>query len=536
MARVTTIAHHTVREAVRMKVVLAFAGLILAIILGLPIAVYREDAMVSATVQTFLAWSLTPLGMILSFLAIFLSCLSISDEMTNRQIFLLLSKPVPRWKYVVGKWLGVVWVLTGLMVFAGLGIYGMGHLLAMQPNNDMLDPYTLEHEVMTARANSKLYIPDLTADVERLFQRMVEDGRYSDTNKLKADDVKRELASELAGRVRIVPPGLRKIYEFRGIDQLKEEWKSRYNVVLNGIPPGYDREPLITLIGEVQELDDEAAADQLRAAPITLVRDMDVADARDLAERITRAGGVVGLQSTYMLQLRYKAKAMGYAPDEAIMSAWQFGPSPEVAIQTPAIQRKDIMDRFHIIGFPASAVSEDGRVYAVVSNLESTRANHHGATISFETGSMEVLYVIGTFYGNLFRTLFLVWCRVVLIAAVGVFAATLLSFPVAALVTFWFYVLAIGGEYVKSALGFGAPGQGALGPAQFVVEPILTALFGLIPTFSQYDGVEVFVAGRNVSLTWDMQALVYLVIVLCTAFLLAACVCFRRRQVAELSI
>ncbi len=535
MARVTTIAHHTMREAVRMKVVLAFGGLILAIIVGLPIAVYRDDALVSSTVQTFLAWSLTPLGMILSFLAIFLSCLSISDEMTNRQIFLMLSKPVPRWKYVVGKWLGVVWVLTGLMVFAGVGIYGMGRVLALQPNSDDLDPYTLEHEVMTARANSKLYVPDLTAEVERLFQRMVEDGRYGDTTKMKAEQVKRELHAELGGRYRIVPPERRQIYEFRDI-VLPEHWKSRYNLVINGIPPGFDRAPLIALISELRGIDEDEAADALREAPLTIRRDMDVDDARDLGERITRAGGVAALQSTYLLQLRYKAKAMGYAPDESILSAWQFGPSPELAIQTPPIQRKDIMDRYHIIGFPASAVSENGRVYVAVSNLESTRSNHHGATISFETGSMEVLYVIGSFGGNLMRTMFLIWCRVVLIAAVGVFAATLLSFPVASLVTFWFYVLAIGGEYVKSALGFGTPGQGALGPAQFVIEPILTMLFGLIPTFSQYDGVEVFVAGRNVSLMWDLRALGYLVAALCTAFLLAACVCFRRRQVAELSI
>ena len=207
MGRILTIAHHTVREAVRMKVVLAFAVLILALIVALPFGIQRPNATVSATVQTFLTWSLIPLGAILSFLAIFLGCLSISDEMYHRQIYTLATKPIPRWQYVVGKWVGVVEVLTGLLIFASVAIYGMARVLAAAEPVDGVDAFTLKHEVLTARARSAVFIPDFTAEAERAFQRMVEDGRYTDPAKVQPQAAKARIRQAYRQAWRAVAPG-----------------------------------------------------------------------------------------------------------------------------------------------------------------------------------------------------------------------------------------------------------------------------------------------------------------------------------------
>jgi hypothetical protein len=238
------------------------------------------------------------------------------------------------------------------------------------------------------------------------------------------------------------------------------------------------------------------------------------------------------------LQLRYKAKGMGYAVDETLQTLWAFG-DYATATQTGWIPRRDVMDRYHTIPFKASAVSPDGTLAVVVWNVDDREryAGHKGATIAFEDeAGFEVFFEIGTFRWNMVRTLILVWCRVVLIAAVAVCCATLVSYPVACLMTFVFYVLAVVGDYVKDALSFGKTGEGALGPVQYVVEPILESMFWLWPKFKEYDGLENFVDGRNVSMMWDIAAFAKLVLLLATIFLMTACIIFRRRQVAELSV
>lgn len=466
MGRILTIAHHTVREAVRMKVVMAFAVLILALICGLPFGIQRPNATVTATVQTFLTWSLTPLGVILSFLAVFLGCLSISDEMYHRQIYTLVSKPIPRWQYVVGKWVGVVQVLTGLLIFAGLLTYVMARFLASAEPVDKIDKFTLEHEVLTARGHSPLYIPvsEFAARAERVLVQMKEEGRY---------------AAASAARQRVTQAGL--------IGMFNQQWRT--------IKPG-----------EVHEF-----------------------EFRNL--------GLVERSRENTMQLRYKAKGMGYAQDEVLQTQWIFGDPRDADVYQPP-PRRDVMDRYHVIPFPASCVSPNGVLKIGVQNLDHLRAGGHpGATIAFEAEEgFEVFYKIGSFEGNLARTLFLIWCRVVLIASLAILSATFLSYPVACLLTFMFYVLSVSGGYVVDALGFGGAQDGVFGAAKPFVKAMLEMVFWLLPKFSEYDGVPTFVEGRNVTLMWDLLAMGKLVLFLCTIILLIACIIFRRRQVAELSV
>ena len=464
MGRILTIAHHTVREAVRMKVVMAFAVLILALICGLPFGIQRPSATVTATVQTFLTWSLTPLGVILSFLAVFLGCLSISDDMYHRQIYTLASKPIPRWQYIIGKWVGVVQVLTGLLIFAGLLTYAMARLLASAEPVDDFDKFALEHEVLTARAHSPLFIPDFTARAERVLAQLKEEGRYADASAAAQRATKARIAGEFSQRWRAIVPGEVREFEFRGL-------------------------------------------------------------------------GLVDRSRTKTMQLRYKAKGMGYAQDEVLQTQWIFGDPRDADVYQPD-RRRDVMDRYHVIPFPASCVSPNGVLKIGVQNLDHLRAEGHpGATIAFEAEEgFEVLYKIGSFEGNLARTLFLIWCRVVLIASLAILSATFLSYPVACLLTFMFYVLSVSGGYVVDALGFGGAQDGVYGAAKPFVKAMLEMVFWLLPKFSKYDGVATFVEGRNVTLMWDLLAFGKLVLFLSTIILLIACIVFRRRQVAELSV
>ena len=47
----------------------------------------------------------------------------LSNEIATRQIYGIVSKPVPRWQILIGKWVGVMLLNVALLGLVGLGTY-----------------------------------------------------------------------------------------------------------------------------------------------------------------------------------------------------------------------------------------------------------------------------------------------------------------------------------------------------------------------------------------------------------------------------
>ena len=116
-----------IAEGLRMKIALVFLVLIGLVVLGLPFSI-QGDSSLTGAVQSFLAYSLSATGVLLGLLTIFMSR-SLADELVQRQIFMVLTKPIPRWQYISGKWLGIT-ILNGVFLScSGVTIYGMVHYI-----------------------------------------------------------------------------------------------------------------------------------------------------------------------------------------------------------------------------------------------------------------------------------------------------------------------------------------------------------------------------------------------------------------------
>ncbi len=177
MTRIWAVARQTIAEGVRMKVALVFIAFILLILGGLPFVLRNEDS-VSSAVQTFLSFSLAGLNFFLCLLTIFLTR-SLSEEIAGGQILLMMAKPVPRWQFVVGKWLGIVTINGVLLVFSGLAIFFVAHGMAKYQATDEYDKLRLRDEILTARHGIKVDIPDFRQDAEDYFNDRLESGGYS---------------------------------------------------------------------------------------------------------------------------------------------------------------------------------------------------------------------------------------------------------------------------------------------------------------------------------------------------------------------
>ena len=198
-----------------MKIALIFFAFIGLMVVGLPLSLRNENA-VSDAVQSFLSLSLGSLGFILSLLTIFLSR-SLSDEMANQQILILMTKPIPRWQFVVGKWLGIVTLNLAMLVGAGLSIYvATGFMARMEPR-DQLDKDRLINEVLTARHATSCEVPDFSRLADRTYRDRLETGRYTDVIDLVPATETERIAKELELHWRTVPPLDARVFEFHNI-------------------------------------------------------------------------------------------------------------------------------------------------------------------------------------------------------------------------------------------------------------------------------------------------------------------------------
>lgn len=126
MRRVYAIAASVVSDALRRKVVyvvLLFAAVMSAAIPLLPSygvgvigSVYREVALTLTYVATMIV-------------VLALSASRVPGEIERRTVYNLLARPVHRYEYVLGTWLGIVTTMAGVVVAFGAVIFAAGWLI-----------------------------------------------------------------------------------------------------------------------------------------------------------------------------------------------------------------------------------------------------------------------------------------------------------------------------------------------------------------------------------------------------------------------
>ena len=120
MRHVYPIAKNTFREAVRdriLYVILLFAALLMLTGLGLGWISVGEELQI---VQHF---SLAGLSFFGALLAVFVGAGLVHKELEKRTVYTILSKPVRRWEFILGKYLGLGATLAVAM--AGMGLAAM---------------------------------------------------------------------------------------------------------------------------------------------------------------------------------------------------------------------------------------------------------------------------------------------------------------------------------------------------------------------------------------------------------------------------
>lgn len=214
MYRIWAVARHMIAESIRQKIALVGIFVIGGMLVILPFVTEGDGATLTSRVQSFLAYMLGSIGFILSLVTIFLSCLAINDEIVNKRIFMIASKPIPRWQFFFGKWLGIGTLNAALMLACLLSILFATWSLKRMKTTVPGDRERLQYEVLNARHGVPLKEPNFTSDIEERIRLMREQGRFEEVNPATEQEIRVQILEDLRKSWRsIAPSGVRR-FEF----------------------------------------------------------------------------------------------------------------------------------------------------------------------------------------------------------------------------------------------------------------------------------------------------------------------------------
>ncbi len=340
-------------------------------------------------VQFFLNWALGGAGLVLSLLTIVLACGSICGDIDSNRIHMTLVKPVNRWEYLLGKWCGLAVFNLLMVAVVGIGTFTFVKVLGSTLATDQMDRDAVDRQVLVARSE---YWPrhDRPAEYEAAIEASI-----------------KRLADDDPDAFRLDPTGAKR--------RIRHEYEWQWHTVVPDMVSTYVFEGL-TPAEEAMDPGAKSRPIQLQLKPRANNVDVDLADVRFALWINDRPWPVVD----------------GVHEEQQMASLSQ-----------------------HVLELPRGSVDAAGRIKLTIANRNLIPAGETQATaITFPPGDgLKVYQGEGSFTDNFVRCLIVMWIKLAALAAIGVAAAACLGFHTAILLALVVFCAALGGGFLKDALG-----------------------------------------------------------------------------------
>ena len=436
------VARKLILEALHRKVVLVLLIFFVVLMPVLPFVLTTEGSQKSQ-VQLVLLYSLVLGLVLLSLLAIFMTTASICSEVERKQVHITDTKPLMRWQFLLGKWFGAVVLCAAVLGIMTAGTYLLIAYVARPPQLAKLSP-----------EDGQKAIEDYLALADEVFvSRMAV--------AVKMPDVSKE-ATDLA---------------MKDLQKQKIAWAFNSAVKFNARQ----------ILYRMQSVPGGAYLQWGFGGLQPRQGDNDWLYIRFKAY-LSGALEVRGQWQAFRLEAKQPEGGQGQAQYTPVLVG--------VPISSPATGWAP--NTFHEIRMPAKNISPDGTIFLVFRN------DSPGSVVSFDIDHpVEVLQREEGFSPNYYRSLVIIMVHVSLLAALGVMAGSLFSFPVASLVAICFFIGGmIGPWFTKEFVEPDVYAQ--LTPVTVYLDWAWRALAGaimaLMPNFGSYSPLSDLVNGRAVSI------------------------------------
>ncbi|UCC21499.1 MAG: hypothetical protein JSW23_06690 [Planctomycetota bacterium] len=217
MRSIWAVATNTIRQALRMKVAFIFTILLLVL---LPVMAFSMpgDGTVKGRLQTFVSYGLSLTSLLLCLLTIVVSVYSLTNDIKQKQIFTVLTKPVHRFQLLLGKLLGVILLDVLLLVLFSAIIYTITIYTPKLLNAGEEELVSLDNEFFTARASLTPPKIDVTQEVLETYNKLKENGQLLPGSSKEDDIYILTLRKELEKRA--VPVGRELLWQFQNVKPL----------------------------------------------------------------------------------------------------------------------------------------------------------------------------------------------------------------------------------------------------------------------------------------------------------------------------
>ncbi len=477
---VFAIARTVVSEAVRMKISLVFILILIGWLASLPWLL--DDAQpLRYRVQTFLRNGSAGAFWALALLTMFFSVATLSFEQRDKIVWATVVKPVRSWHYIVGKWLGVMAVNAALLAVAGSGVFLFTEYLRSQPAVGEVEPYI-----------------NASGSAQPTTDRLILEARV-----LTARDVREPILPEISQEA--IDAEVTRLVDnaIRTEGDNTPEARARNDAVLR---------PTVLKRAEAARTTVEPFGYREYLFP-------NLTAAKELGRPVT---------------LRYKVQAG--ANDPTVIFAMLFEFIDNETGQTVPLSIDSPLNIAQSIDLKPNVISDAGELRMRVYNGDPLRGQANRLTMRFPPDGLEVYYVRGGYEMNFLRIVVALLLKLGFICAAGVFAATFLSFPVAALFSFLVLFAAETSGFLAGALGIYSA-VGHEGDVQLHRVAIRIIAYPIAYVFGGYralDSTHRLVDGEL--LGWDELIAAGLAILALTGGLLGASVLiFRKRELATYS-
>ncbi len=543
------VARHTLRQCLRTKVAALFIVLLVVALAAMPF-VMKGDGTLAGRIRTFLAYSTSVTAGLLSLVTIFLGVGILSSDVRDKQIFSVVTKPLARWQYILGRWLGLAIFDAVLLGISAGAIYGLAQYLKAGKAINANDRRAVETEVFAARRRVAPEPLRIQRKADARIKELQDKGDYEDALEafvakvggdveFAKEILRAEVYEDIAAAMQSVGPRRSMVWEFSGLHVAGKETRG---------------------LGQVLEIARQARLVRIRAAPsllgkLTFMGPVRIKGVDGRAVRIESDSFVVafpleemlegrlarltvkdtvGIVADPTLQITYKATPAGEPPNGTLSSYW--------VVENPtdgSLYREERQDAAGIpatLTVPARVVDSEGRTVVRYVNLPKRSGFVTSVTILHD--DVAVLYRVGSFEGNFVRGVALIFVQLAFLAALAVLAGSFVSFSVACLLCFVLMVFMVARDYLVGAVSSRAA-MVEFGIFARFSQIVVKTMNVLLPDFARTSPAEALVEGMMIP-WWGAGSLgetSLLALGLQTTLLLViACLIFRKRELARVQV
>ncbi|HNX26369.1 MAG TPA: hypothetical protein PKK48_03090 [Phycisphaerae bacterium] len=554
MKNIFTVAAQTFSQCLRMKIAVSCI-MLLVIALAAVGFMGQGDGTLAGRIRTCMNYSLGLTGMLLSVVTIFAIVSVVTEDVRQKFVMVLAVKPLARYQYMLGRWLGVVMLNAVLLAIAGLSTYVLLQHLRNLPAVNSADRQAVETEIFTARQELAPVPPDIQMLFDKKIEQLQKEGRYNsilqefliqsgdnaDQAKLK---MQKELEKEILAWIEFVPANGQKLYQFRGLALKDQAVDGNGRVEIAEIKDGLFRINAPTRLISKMFYNGPVQINGIRGRIIRMEqtffdvvfepRDMQRSELQNL-----KKNAEVAIIVEPTIQFRYKVKIAGKSSSASeLFRAIAFLDSNKKP-NGVLIMGEGPVNTVTTINAPAIGLGE-GDFYVVYANVPKPAQSVMSVSapaipLIIPMNDVRVLYRVGGFEANFFRALLLILFQLAFLAALGVFCSSFLAFPVASLACFALLGCGLLVNWVSESLSWGKT-AGGFDFVNFMGSLVVEILRALMPNLGSTSPAEKLVDGKVLS--WVAVGVTFIKVVIVRTFIYLAmgCLIYNKRELAKVQV